>query len=573
MRLPEEIVTGASDPQGQVLGIDIKTLNYTDIEFKVRLGNLVTYVVVNYYTYGTNDLTGYLNLTSITSESTYKITTGNLNGLSPGIKYQIEVIPYIDHANNIAGSTKSLDFTTPKPAQAATVQSYRAVETPNAPSAGIGSSTVSTSTPNTTSSSTSTTNTLSKNVSLETESLFQISNPNKGRNKFITAERAFAKIDESATYFAFGTQVYMKATVDSTVNSGGIMIFSDNHGQTGYYLSIQSSDSADLYKQNPFRILKITGGSQKYIDDSQKLLSGKYGAIFNGEAYKVDVLIKKTSTQVEIITYINGFKIKAIDTTSGTNTVLPATNKISLVAAEGTMYFDYVYGMNTTESVYKDKVIFSSIGGKFANAVLDASFGENVLQVGTESSSNAEVDEFGPSARELRYYKVNYNKSPAQPRYATTGGNGLVSIIGQRLNAFGAELYVMNNSSLYVSLSDGDVNSLWVVGKYISRTGDIEYVDDQAGKFSTPEPVIFNSTWIQKNSDAVALAEWIKNSWASKQQILTMSITGNPLISVGDIVTVKHSYLGLDGTKKFIITRVDQSYSEGLDTTVTCRTL
>jgi hypothetical protein len=44
-------------------------------------------------------------------------------------------------------------------------------------------------------------------------------------------------------------------------------------------------------------------------------------------------------------------------------------------------------------------------------------------------------------------------------------------------------------------------------------------------------------------------------------------------LSPGDIVSVKYTYQGLDGTEKFIITVVYQTYKEGLTTEITFRSL
>ena len=54
-----------------------------------------------------------------------------------------------------------------------------------------------------------------------------------------------------------------------------------------------------------------------------------------------------------------------------------------------------------------------------------------------------------------------------------------------------------------------------------------------------------------------------------------MSVFGNPILSIGDIVTIKYPYEGLDGTaaKKFIITNITQSFDQGLETTILCRSL
>ena len=137
----------------------------------------------------------------------------------------------------------------------------------------------------------------------------------------------------------------------------------------------------------------------------------------------------------------------------------------------------------------------------------------------------------------------------------------------------GAELHVLNNSGLYVPLDDSRTSAFYVTGNYISKSGQIDYVDNSAGEYSTKEPVIFDSNWIQKSSDAAALATWIKKIWSKKQSILSMNIFGNPLLSVGDVITVKYPYHELDGTQKFVITNISHTYDVGLETSIQCRTL
>ena len=52
-----------------------------------------------------------------------------------------------------------------------------------------------------------------------------------------------------------------------------------------------------------------------------------------------------------------------------------------------------------------------------------------------------------------------------------------------------------------------------------------------------------------------------------------MQVFGNPLLSVGDIVKVKYTYQGLIGTEAMIITDINQAFEEGINTSITCRTL
>ena len=45
------------------------------------------------------------------------------------------------------------------------------------------------------------------------------------------------------------------------------------------------------------------------------------------------------------------------------------------------------------------------------------------------------------------------------------------------------------------------------------------------------------------------------------------------MLNVGDIVSVTSPYQDFDGTEKLIVTSVTNSFNQGLETTVTCRTL
>ena len=52
-----------------------------------------------------------------------------------------------------------------------------------------------------------------------------------------------------------------------------------------------------------------------------------------------------------------------------------------------------------------------------------------------------------------------------------------------------------------------------------------------------------------------------------------MGIFANPLISVGDIVTINYADNGLDGVEKFLIVQVNQNFDRGLSTSVTARSI
>ena len=151
--------------------------------------------------------------------------------------------------------------------------------------------------------------------------------------------------------------------------------------------------------------------------------------------------------------------------------------------------------------------------------------------------------------------------------------NDTVNILGQTRSNFSSEVYVLNNTSTTTTLNDGSTSSLFMYGNVLGEAGDIEYSTELPPEYSNREPVIFKSVWIQNQADAKNLGDWIKSKIINKGNIVEMQVFGNPLLSVGDIISVKYVYQGFAGTEKMIITKITLSYNEGLETRITARTL
>jgi hypothetical protein len=153
--------------------------------------------------------------------------------------------------------------------------------------------------------------------------------------------------------------------------------------------------------------------------------------------------------------------------------------------------------------------------------------------------------------------------------------NKFAKILGSKISNFGGEAYVLNNSSYTIPLADGGSSNFYIYGNTLGQSGQLEYSTDESAEYANKEPIIFDSKWIQTLRDAESLANWIKNTVLNRGKVVKISIFGNPLITVGDIVSIKYPYNGfpLNNTEKLIVTNVNQSYSEGLETTISCRTL
>ena len=571
MKLPTKYVADIGYLSGlNVLDIVFRNVTLNSLEVHHIVNSSVNSIQIKLY----NDSTDELILDTITNKGYYDEVTS----LQPGTKYKVTAKPYsgLNGAGDY-GTTVVKYITTKKNQPASYYETTNGTRTDAAVREEIYKREQA---------EKSASDLASKTYNSQlTRSVFQLSNNKKDKDLYTTAEREFSKLDATAEYYAFGTTIYMKATADTYLNSGGFMIFSSNNGRNGYYISIQSTDSADYNKQNPFRILKVKDGQMSIIPDSQQVPKQKFGSIFNGESYKIDVMVRRTASRVDIVAYINGFIISAIDKnnvdlplSNMANAILPATKKISLVCSTGTVYFDYIYAGNSNKADYDTKKVYSVAEGELSSYTIESTFGDAIAQQETgvtekPSPANYEIVDFGLVAREIRKYDITYENMPGIPSHVTSGGNTAVKIMRSSLNNFGAQIYVMNNAGTTVPLVDGAANNFWVVGKTISRVGDVEYTDDLAGKFSTPNPAIFDSKWIQSDQDAVALAEWIKTTWSNKSAILQMEVTGNPIISVGDVVSVVYPYLDLQSSKKYLVTQVKHSAEQGLSTQITCRTL
>lgn len=520
----------------------------------------LTYVLPGAPTYTSETI---VNTTYISSFSF------NVSGLSAGKTYKITARSYTGaNGTGQTGDLISYDFVMPQPSKAASIiETVKTIES--------GTYVNNNSIANKTDTDFAPAGyTVPSTYLKTTKSLFKLSQPTQKSYSYTVAYKSFTQLDTSQSYYLFGTNIFFDATITKPIQSGGFAFFVSNDGMDGYYLELQTTaSSAATSSQKEFQIFRIKGGVKYPLTDSQIGTQRTLTGIYGGQTYKIDIKVAKDNTKRVITAYVNGFKITATD--SSVNDLLSVTNNVAMICGEGTVYFDYVYGMHIGEDSYSQDSLINIYEGRYPKNLISFLYGERVDINDPDITpiNSGFIEEFGAVARELRVLKTKYESRPAFPLYASTGINSSVTIIGQRLSSSGAEVYVLNNSGTYIPLDDSQYYSFYILGKYISQSGEIEYVDNSAGEYSSQEPITFTSSWIQKNSDVVALANWIKNVWSKKQSVLDAAVFGNPLLSIGDIITVNYPYLQITTSQKFLITDIQHSYSDGLETTIVCRTL
>ena len=215
--------------------------------------------------------------------------------------------------------------------------------------------------------------------------------------------------------------------------------------------------------------------------------------------------------------------------------------------------------------------------GQFSNDILDMSFGDFIYNSNSNedelTKKASSVDEFGSTVREIYRLNTKFDERPAKPIDISLSLNKSAKILGSKISSYGTDIFVLNNSSTTVPLEDSLTNSLFVFGNQINKTPDQEFSTVKDNDYKSDEPIVFQSMWLQNENDVEALAYWIKDVVVNRGRTIVAEVFGNPLLSVGDVVNVKYTYQGLDGTEKFIITGVYHSYREGLSTEISCRSL
>lgn len=418
------------------------------------------------------------------------------------------------------------------------------------------------------------------------KSFIAVSSLDKDKKTFNALIKPFNTINTGSLYMACGTRMFFDSQLVSPSQVGGIAFCLDSTGQNGYYVLVRTTAYAIL--ENDIMIIKIQNGKITVLKDSQQTSPKTLAGVYAGQSYNIDVLVKSQTTsgilvKNTITVFINGFKIKAVDVGSdSTNQYIPpltVTKNIAVHCGQGQAFFDFLYGKSIDETLYNERSRMASYKhvGSYSDDTISMLYGDLIYNNGnTVADQNGSLIEFGTTAREIRKVKIAYDpdERPALPIMFRTSKNPYATVLDQRLQPFSAETYLLNNTSTSVVLHDSDYTTFYVLGNKISRSSAIEYKTDQSEDSQNKESVIFESSWIQNEQDAEKLANWIKSNSLNKGRFVDMTVFGNPLISAGDIVSIKYPILGMsESSAKYLVTKCTLEYSEGITTTISCRAI
>ena len=172
----------------------------------------------------------------------------------------------------------------------------------------------------------------------------------------------------------------------------------------------------------------------------------------------------------------------------------------------------------------------------------------------------------------LRYYADNNPQSESdQQKLKVTEYDVAYSTV---LNTGHSGKFAIANNSNYVVYIQKEADSATSVStKFTIWTNeavvpsDPELIEKIIDPTNADEVVQLDTKWIQSKSAAQKLMKTIESAMSGFANDVTIKMFGNPLLQIGDIITLTYALNGISG-QKYVVTSISQDFSQGLETSI-----
>lgn len=385
-----------------------------------------------------------------------------------------------------------------------------------------------------------------------------------------------------------GTRMKFPSNPKGKHQAAGIWVWGNTAQNQMYAIDIKRTATVDRKTHNEIRVLKrLSNGTVTQIGGK-----GATFAIDFDKWYDVDVVV--TSTARFTVAINGGVVMDVID--NGAD--LTISGRAGLyVRGDGVADYEYFYmmadgGIQETDldnSSYLDIIR----GGYFSNQyyrdfvtrtrVAQKRRGKKTIKY-NQWYDQRYFDEFGMQVHEYRPYTVTFDKSPVLYSSLYLSNDSQIVQDEYIHNPFGAK-FIIANASRFNSVVNGEDTltygsdnpvdqKIMITGRTVQQAESTDYVvqNDQAIKARGEIAIEFSSTWIQSESAAKALGDWIVDNWGEPADEISMEVFGNPLLQIGDLIAINYSPRDmLASTHKYFVTAISNSWDAGLSTTLELR--
>ena len=350
----------------------------------------------------------------------------------------------------------------------------------------------------------------------------------------------------------------------------------------GYNLYVYQGTKTNSLLDQPFYML-----DDILVDQAKNYPLGSPFEEFGKTIHLKFVKLNQTNNPFEI--YVNKRKIK-IGTVA--NLTVNTSGRFGIFSSTGNVVFSELYATKTALNTPSVNYYYELPG--FSNTLAG---GHKVLEPSYMMQSK-------PQVVGINYYDIKYslapslNAHPVKVQYAwyyytpvastTPAANGIAA---QNLNVINVTPDAMNYSNIYHSgfrgrfaIVNSSPASIWLkktpdyknpvdVGFQINTDSLVALSDEITlqkvfDPSNTYETIEISSNWIQSKKSAQALLDTIYKAVDGFSKDTQISIFGNPLIEIGDVITIQYSLKNLIG-KKYFVQGIKQTFNNGLETSLT----
>lgn len=392
-------------------------------------------------------------------------------------------------------------------------------------------------------------------------------------------------------FYYYGAKFKFNKGSGFSTQIAGLVINNSGSKEDGYFVEFRPTGKIDA---------KSRLGRNEVLLYSQKSgqhyrIGGDKGAAINvaeDVEYEVDIYIKDSGY---VSLWVNGRRVLAGS--------VPAKWQVGMngrfgMFAKGktSAEFEYIYAIaKPGDSPADDFSFLDAIYGGYRGGLWDREwvYGWHSLSRRKRKKSGRErarwnqrfFDDFGPYVHEIREFDIKFDPMPVLQSYVYLSNDWDAICTEYSGNPFGARFVLANagrenavingeDSLQFDSTSRTTKQVLTVFGRALvmSETATEVAQNDNAiqkrGKIESE----LTSKWIQSESMAKDLANWISSHWGSGCDEQSVEIFGNPLIELGDVVSISYERKHMSPvTHKYFVTGISTSFETGLSTTLTLR--
>jgi hypothetical protein len=331
-------------------------------------------------------------------------------------------------------------------------------------------------------------------------------------------------------------------------------------------------------------------------------------AIADDMWYAVDIRYEKSTTDnhVRITVYVNGVPAGVWD-------VAPAqqpnyTNQWRFgthVRGPATMDIEYLYAVaDDTAAPFNtpDTTNFLDLkDGSFTSGFLERNVRYNWRSINPSyrwpggpvyfpqkiADTDLAFDEYGPVVHEIRKFDVAFDTSkvPVDSSFLYNTNPRVMTLYYQS-DAFGAEFMLVNadrknviiNGTEDLPTPSGTTSINWtmfIYGRALYTAQNDKYLtmkDDAAIRRQGLIKTQFTSRYIQTDDMATEIGQWVLDLWADGIDEVDVELFGNPLLELGDLVTMNYPLKGMyPTTHKYFVVNIKSTFNAGYKTEVKLR--